>query len=185
MKRAFLILAGAIAAAAAAAGGAAHPASGLIVSTPAILHRPAIPTVLASADGPFVLDSGRPLTITLHALRSGPGDRPAAGKPEERRVLLLRGVTANRQPGILFQIYLGTAAVEGLTERDPRFVGTFNAFRARASAPPAGSADEIFESWDVTSVFSRVRTLALLIVPMGTPEADARVTIRRVELTAQ
>jgi hypothetical protein len=153
------------------------------------------PVLLASADGPF-LPGARPVRIELKRLESGESaslssqlDRLGGN---QRLFLVLRGASAEGQPGVLFRLFLDLPGSVPPDARDPHVIGTLNFFRALPATAGGNSTAELFESYDVTGPLATLRRRQMLsepttitIAPVGVPDPHARVAIGRVELIRQ
>lgn len=146
---------------------------------------------IARSDGPLALGALRTRVglvssaspVSLAGLLSGLGQ-------DQRLFLVLRRVSAERPPGVLFQIFLnlpegGPADGTGLN-----YVGTLNFFRALPGAK-TGDGDP-FESFDVTDVaravtsgLTRDEFATVTVVAVGRPADDSRPRIGSVEIVRQ
>lgn len=145
-------------------------------------------TVLAFADGPWTLGAV-PLRVSLRPTESGSfADRIGQLGPS-RVLLVLRGLRAQRQPAVLFELFLSSADVEHVAD-DAHLIGSLNFFRV----PPSkeGSSSQVFESYDVTDLTHRLladRGLreppVVTIAPVGEPSPNSRASIQRIELARQ
>jgi tyrosinase len=166
---------------------------GVIVATLAMVRdAPAMPPqrgdqMLLSARGPFRL-SAAPVEIPLHGDFSLPA-KVTALTPGERIYLVLRELSADEQPGVVYRIYLGGVA-EAKKEDQGRLLGTVNFFNAvpLRDAKPGARAGST-RSIDVTEVLRKLRAASNLrepvtvtIQPSGAPVATAKPMIGRVEL---
>lgn len=147
----------------------------------------------AEAKGPFSLGGGavrialRPVSPTAleEGLLISRMDKLKGGRSI---YLVVRGLQAEEQPGVLYNIYLDLPAGTKPRKDDPHYVGQLNFFNSAY----AGSASDFFLSYDVTSVVRNLRGRKLLgarttitISPAGTPENGAVPSIGRVELLEQ
>ncbi|HYL57422.1 MAG TPA: hypothetical protein VEU51_01025, partial [Candidatus Acidoferrales bacterium] len=118
--------------------------------------------------------------------------RLEALQPKSRIRLVLRDLSAAKQPGILFHLYLDLPAAETAPRgRDPHYVGALNFFNAsKAAAREYGNRkSKRFYSYDLTAKLRKLRAGGLLgdrttvtIIPAGVPVGDAKATIGRIEL---
>jgi hypothetical protein len=118
------------------------------------------------------------VAITLAENRSA-----LATDPGRRLHLVVRGLRAETQPGVLYHLYLDLPPGTKPSGDDPRYLGSINFFNAHAGQPA------LF-SFDVTDVVRNLRERRLLrpettitIIPMDTPEAS--VVIGAIELVEQ
>lgn len=152
--------------------------------------QPAAPALLAHADGPIVLGAA-PARVGFTSA-SAPlvslATLLATIRGEQRLLLVLRGVTTERQPGVLFQLFLDVPAGDLPDPNGSHYVGTLNFYRAT----PAGAGAESFESFDITDAARAVEplqmrdeTTTVTIVAVGTPAAGARPRVGRLEIVRQ
>lgn len=149
----------------------------------------------AEAKGPFSLGSdavriplrpGSP-SASEEGLLSSRLDKLKSGR---RIYLVIRGLHAEAQPGVLYNIYLDLPAGAEPRKDDPHYVGQLNFYNSAYSGSASGS--DFFLSYDVTSVARNLRGRKLLgarttitISPAGTPEGGAAPSIGRLELLEQ
>jgi hypothetical protein len=149
----------------------------------------------AEAKGPFSLGGGAvriPLRpVSPSALEDGllisRLDKLKGGRSI---YLVVRGLHAEEQPGVLYNIYLDLPAGAKPRKDDPHYVGQLNFFNSAYAGSASGS--DFFFSYDLTSVARNLRGRKLLgartvitISPAGTPENGAAPSIGRVELLEQ
>ena len=141
------------------------------------------PTALAGGPVSVTLSPGSALQGTTLASRLG------ALAPGDRIYLVLGDLAAQRQPGVLYHVFVDLPADSAAEEGDPRYVGAVNFYSAR----PGGSAS-VFRSFDVTNLLRGLQERGLLseqtkvtIIPSrgGTVNTDARPVIGRIELVVQ
>jgi hypothetical protein len=151
--------------------------------------------VLLSASGPFKLGAG-PVDIPLHAAQGVPGGsfsgKIAALAPGESMYLVLRGLSAAAQPGVVYNIYVGAArATQSDTNSQPQGrAGTLNFFNVvPLKGAKAARAAQSTRSIDVTEVLKKLQASGLLgaqlivtVWPSGSPVAAAKPAIGRVDL---
>jgi tyrosinase len=168
------------------------------VGQPAPTPRPL--TRIATATGPVTLGAAptRAVLQTKGATEAAPAtpitERAAALSPTKRWYLMLRGLHANAQPGILYAIYLDLPSNATPAQRAAHLVGTINFFDA---VPHPGhesaSVDKTrFISFDATEVVRELRDKKLLsaapavtIVPIGRPAAAAKPVVEEVSLVEE
>jgi len=135
------------------------------------------PIELETAPKQVSLRTEKPLASLLDTL--GPG---------QHLYLVLRGLRADEQPGVLYHLYLGPGA------DDARYIGTFNFYDAipirdeNETAPlPSG-----FNSYDITELATTLRGRGMLSEPTtvtikagGTPPPGSKPVIGRIELVVQ
>jgi hypothetical protein len=139
-----------------------------------------------SAEGPFRLSAG-PVEIRLHGAFAL-STTVSALAPGERIYLVLRKLSADQQPGVVFSIYLGSA-VEA-KEDDRRFLGTVNFFNAvPLKGEKPGARPGSTRSIDVTAALKKLGAASLLtesatltIEPSSPPAVTAKPVIGRAEL---
>jgi hypothetical protein len=129
------------------------------------------PLRLAAGASRFDLEPTGDLAAALSALT-----------PDRGLVLLVRDLHAESPPGVLYHLYLGLAEGEEPAAEDGRYCGAVNFFD---TVP--GKAG--FYSFDVSSMADALRRqartggpLTVTVIPAGTPAANARAVIDRVEL---
>jgi hypothetical protein len=138
----------------------------------------------------------RPVRVVLRDETGAPASLAVLRKrpPGKSLHLVLKGLSAAEQPGVIYHLYLGTPP-DGAPAEDPRHVGSFNFF---ASVPLPGtersrdaseSAAYSFEITDLADALQRRRLLAdplsVTIIPEGTPSAGARPVIGEITLVAE
>jgi hypothetical protein len=118
-------------------------------------------------------------------------DGPAASRlsaASSHVFLRIKDLRAQKQPGVLFHIYLDLPAGAHPRKDDPRYVGTFNFFNAAmGTEPPPGSSQAL--AFDLRPVVQELRAKGMLskqttitILPVGVCEAESRPSIGRLEL---
>ena len=119
-------------------------------------------------------------------------------RPERRLFLVVRGLSADVQPGIVYHLYLNMPANTPPARRQRYYVGTINFFHGDDHGGHAGHAagetmgQERFRSFDVTDLIRRqhsARTLGaqpmLTVVPSGQPAAAATPVVGEITLVEQ
>src|SRR6185295_14320517 len=149
---------------------------------------------IAAADGPILLDAG-PSRVTLKAAQ--PGMTLAShlrSLPLDKRVSLIIGeMSAAEQPGVPYEIYFDLPSDGKIDVHSANYVGTitfFNAVKLEGAAP--NSNDPRFFSFDVTGIIRTLQSKKMLtddttvvVKPAGTPAAEAKPRIARLELVEQ
>jgi hypothetical protein len=158
-------------------------------------------TILARTMAPVTLGSG-PVVVPLAPAGSKSLAAGLAGMPAGRRLyLLVRGLTATEQPGVLYSVYLDLPVGVAPGQNDPRRVGIIQFYNARppgaVDAPDAGSAvgadaGRVFFSFDLTPVVRDLRRrgqltdqTTLTLIAEGSPAQAAKVEIGSLELVEQ
>jgi tyrosinase len=106
--------------------------------------------------------------------------------PPKRHYLVLNGLEANAQPGVLYHVYLGLA--EGATPKpdDPHKVGIINFFDA---VPIEGAhTHDVSFSFDVTDALPRLKLAnepVVTIAPANQPDAEAKPFVGSVALVSE
>jgi len=106
--------------------------------------------------------------------------------PSRRHYLVLKGLEANTQPGVLYHVYLGLP--EGSTPKpnDPHKVGIINFFDA---VPVEGAhTHDVSFSFDVTDSIPRLKLEnepVVTIAPANQPDAEAKPFVGSVALVAE
>lgn len=161
-------------------------------------HNPS-PRVLLSAPGPIQLGAG-PVEIFLHPAAQGASGsslsaRIAALAPGERVYLVLRGLSAQAQPGVVYHIYIyigvpGAAPANATSQPQGRLAGTLNFFNV---VPLKGAtmdrASQSTRSIDVTQVLKDLQSsrglgdqLRVTVWPSGSPVPAAKPAIGQLDL---
>jgi hypothetical protein len=146
---------------------------------------------IAAAEGPVLLDAG-PSRVTLKAAE--PGMTLAShlrSLASDKRVYLVIGeMSAAEQPGVPYEIFFDLPASGKADVQSASYVGTitfFNAVKLESAAP--NSNDPRFFSFDVTGIIRNLQSKKMLteettvvVKPAGTPAAEAKPRIARLEL---
>lgn len=153
------------------------------------------PSPLSRSAGPLPL-SAQPTSAAL----TGPAlaSPLAAGL---RRYLILRGLTATAQPGVIYAVYIDLPPGAKPAANDPRHVGSINFFSARppdaANGPDATSlqnrdGEKLFFSFDLTDTVELLKQRGLLLprttvtfIADGPPDQSVRVVVGRLEIVDQ
>ena len=149
---------------------------------------------IAAADGPVVLGAGES-RVTLKAAE--PGMSLASHLRSltfDKRVSLIIGeMSAAEQPGVPYEIYFDLPSGGKIDVHSANYVGTitfFNAVKLEGAAP--SSNDPRFFSFDVTGIIRTLQSKKMLtedttvvVKPAGTPAAEAKPRIARLELVEQ
>lgn len=153
------------------------------------------PSPLARSAGPLPL-SAQPTSAALN----GPtlASPLAAGL---RRYLILRGLTATVQPGVIYAVYIDLPPGARAAANDPRHIGSINFFSARppdaANGADAASlqnrdGEKLFFSFDLTDTIDLLKQRGLLLprtmvtfIADGPPDQSARVVVGRLEIVDQ
>jgi hypothetical protein len=150
--------------------------------------------ILAKSTAPVSLSAG-PVVVPLDT----GGKSLGAAMSGKSLYLLVRGLTATEQPGVIYSVYLDLPAGATPAANDPRRVGTIQLFNARppgaANAPDAGpntDAEKVFFSFEITPAIRALRQRGQLapettvtLIPDGVPESAAKVLVGRFELVEQ
>jgi hypothetical protein len=164
--------------------GPAISESGAQASTPS-------PETLATSRsaGEIVLGD-KPVRVVLDPPPSAPGTSVASRLGEtarDRRVyLLVSGLRARQQPGVLYHVYLDPPS--GADDR--QYVGSINFFNSVPLPGAEGSASPTF-SFDITDQVRALQLrqrladpLAVTVVPAGAPARNAQAVIGEIALVA-
>lgn len=154
------------------------------------------PSPVSRSAGPLALGA-QPTTAGL----VGPGLASPLAAGLRRRYLVMRGLTASEQPGVLYSVYIDLPPGTTPAANDPRRIGSVNFFAARpagaANGPDAASrfnrdADKLFFSFDLTATVDVLRRRGLLLprsmvtfIPDGLPQPGARVIVGGLEIVDQ
>lgn len=156
------------------------------VKTPVSLGRTPTRTTLelASLAGPAASASATTLSKRVKAV------------PASRSVfLVVRGLQAEVQPGVLYDIYVNLpegAAPESASDRRVGTLSFFDTGHASHDAEGAG-AEAKFLSFDVTATLQRLAAkkaidetnLQLTFVPLGEPEGDSKPVVGEISIIEQ
>lgn len=153
------------------------------------------PSSLSRSAGPLRL-SAQPASAVLNG--------PALASPLAaglRRYLVLRGLTASVQPGVLYSVYIDLPPGARPAANDPRHIGSINFFAARppdaakgpdAAAPHNQAAEKLFFSFDLTDTVDVLKQRGQLLprttvtfIADGPPDQSARVVVGRLEIVDQ
>src|ERR1700737_3826382 len=151
-------------------------------------------TLATSASKPVALGAG-PVTVTL---APAPGNvaslsaRLASVRQDRKVYLVLRGLSTNEQPGVVYQIYLGLPQGVAPKPDGPYYVGSLNFFNAMSGGTEPARPDQRFYSFDVTDLLKTLQSrkslgdaVAVTIVPAGKPSAGAKPMIGEIALVEQ
>lgn len=154
-------------------------------------------TVIATAEGPHSLGAGAlrvPLKYAASATSSGGaalGARVGSLGRGRRIRLVVKGLRAREQPGVVYHLYLDLPEGARPARDDPHYVGTLNFYDASGFGPE-DSRSKVFRSFDVTEVVMNLRARELLaeqttvtILPSGVPKSSSKPEIESLELVEQ
>lgn len=173
------------------------PAAFLPLAHSAIGVKPT--SLLAKVAGPITLGAA-PVSANLQSAQPGAAFQfPRQVKsllPEKKLYLLMRNLSAEMQPGVIYHAYLDLPAGTIPQKDDPHHIGMLNFFGAmHHRAPPSPSMSQLtprFISMDVTPVARRLQSEGTLsqqpsvtIVPVGKPAQTAKPLIGEIALVAQ
>jgi tyrosinase len=169
-----------------------------VTETAVVTPPPAI--TIAAATAPVALGAKATRTVmqakgaTETAPAANVTERAAALSETKRWYLMLRGLYANAQPGVLYAIYLDLPANAPPAQAAAHLVGTINFFDAVAHpGHESASVDKTrFISFDATEIVRALRdkkllsaTPAVTIVPIGRPAADAKPMVEQISLVEE
>lgn len=149
---------------------------------------------IAAADGPVLLDTGAS-RVTLKAAQPGMilASHLRSLAPDKRVYLIIGEMSAAEQPGVPYEVFFDLPSGGKADAHNASYVGTitfFNAVRLEGAAP--NTNDPRFFSFDVTGVIRTLQSKKLLtddttvvVKPAGTPSAEAKPRIARLELIEQ
>jgi tyrosinase len=164
----------------------------------AAVPSPVPPVTIAVASGALSL-TAKPARTTLQAkgateAASNVTERAGTLSATKRWYLMLRGLSSNAQPEVLYAIYLDLPANATPAQYADHLVGTINFFDAVAQPGHEGaSVDKTrFISFDASEVVRTLRdkklltaTPAVTIVPIGRPAGDAKPVVEEISLVEQ
>ena len=101
--------------------------------------------------------------------------------------LVMKEIRVHEDPGVIYAVHISVCGRKNRGE--PKLIGYLN-FYNFSGAPDAQPANNVFFSWDITDALLSSKTstldhLQVSFTPTGTPATSSKVTIGRVELTAQ
>lgn len=149
---------------------------------------------IAAADGPVLLDTGAS-RVTLKAAQAGMtlASHLRSLAADKRVYLIIGEMSAAEQPGVPYEVFFDLPSGGKADVHSVSYVGTitfFNAVRLEGAAP--NSNDPRFFSFDVTGIIRTLQSKKLLtddttvvVRPAGTPSAEAKPRIARLELIEQ
>jgi hypothetical protein len=149
---------------------------------------------IAAAEVPVLLDAG-PSRVTLKAAEPGMtlASHLRSLAPDKRVFLIIGEMSAAEQPGVPYEIFFDLPSGDKADVHSASYVGTitfFNAVRLEGAAP--NSNDPRFFSFDLTGIIRTLQSKKLLtddttvvVKPAGTPPAEAKPRIARLELIEQ
>ena len=144
--------------------------------------------------GPIALGD-QPVRVALRdgKVESAPAALPKR-PPGKTLSLVLKGLSAAQQPGVIYHLYLGLPAGAVPAQDDPRHVGTINFFNAvpLPGVERSGDAASPAYSIEVTDLIDTLQRrnllgqpLSVTIVPAGTPASDAKPMVGEIALVAE
>ncbi|HVT16093.1 MAG TPA: hypothetical protein VHQ90_07950 [Thermoanaerobaculia bacterium] len=156
--------------------------------------------ILARNTAPVALGAG-PIVVPLASAGKSLAAQLDAMPPGHSLYLLVRGLTAEEAPGVLYSVYLDLPAGITPSENDPRRVGIIDFYNARrpgaanasdAASPVNTDAEKVFFSFDITPVVRELRRRGqlaerktLTLIPEGVPIPTAKPRIGHLELVEQ
>ena len=106
--------------------------------------------------------------------------------PAQHHYLILKGLEANAQPGVLYHVYLGLPEGAKPKPNDPHKIGIINFFDA---VPVEGSHNhDVSFSFDVTNVLPRLKLAnepTVTIAPANQPDAEAKPVVGSIALVRE
>ncbi|HXU09302.1 MAG TPA: hypothetical protein VN743_09930 [Blastocatellia bacterium] len=149
---------------------------------------------IAAADGPVLLDAGS-ARVTLKSAEPGVtlSSHLRSLAVDKRVTLIIGEMSAAEQPGVPYEIFFDLPSGGKADVHSANYVGTitfFNAVKLEGAAP--NSNDPRFFSFDVTGIIRTLQSKKMLtedttivVKPAGTPAAEAKARIARLELIEQ
>src|SRR5262245_14039716 len=144
--------------------------------------------------GPITLGD-QPVHVVL---RDGKVESAAAALPKrppgKTLSLVLKGLSATQQPGVIYHLYLGLPPGAAPRQDDPHYVGTFNFFNAvpLPGVERSGDAASPAYSIEITDLVDTLQRrnllgqpLSVTIVPGGTPASSAKPVVGEIALVAE
>lgn len=141
-----------------------------------------------------ILATARPVRLgvapTRTALEPAAASRTlaarAAALPQGNRLyLLIRGLSVEEDPGVVYQLYLDLPPQANPADHAALYVGSINFY----GVPPGSNADRVFQSIDVTDTVRGLHTdgrltgtTTVTFLPAGTPVPGASAGIASVEI---
>ncbi|MEN3331856.1 MAG: hypothetical protein V7641_1221 [Blastocatellia bacterium] len=155
--------------------------------------------VIATVAGPIELGPNLLRLLFAPAAKSEVVGKTLAARikalsPDRRIYLVVRGLSAVKQPGVFFNLYFNLPPNTPPQKNDPHYIGAINFFNAvkygRSKAP--GPNNPAFFSFDVTAILQDLQARRLLsdqatvtIDPVGAPSGAAKPMIGQVVLVEQ
>jgi hypothetical protein len=106
--------------------------------------------------------------------------------PDRRFFLILDQLRADKQPGVLYAVFLDLPETETSSPDQAHFAGVLNFYSATKGAHLGGGPSESFEVTlllrDLAARKKLRRPTVITIIPQGRPEPGATPSIERVEL---
>jgi tyrosinase len=169
---------------------------GFVPAGPTLL--PVTPQAIASAPGGAMALGAGPVRVNLEPAPTTQGIAGAVGglSGEKKLYLVLRGLRAEAQPGVLYHVYLDLPEGTSPEQGRPHYVGAINFFDATAHGDHEGAVEATgtpkFYGLDVTDVAKALQTKGLLsarpaltIAPSGIPAEEAKAVVGEISLVAQ
>jgi tyrosinase len=152
---------------------------------PMLIARSKSPTVLGDHAQTIRLESADGASIVSEA---------ASLNPEQHIYLVFRNITVERQPGILYRIYLDLPAAAVEQHAPDYYVGAINffGFVTRPARSGSNKGSSRFRSYDITGLVVDLARKGVLsvnptvtIVPVGKPEPESHPTLGNIEIVVQ
>lgn len=108
-------------------------------------------------------------------------------KDGSRFHLVMKEIRVHQDPGVIYAVHISVCGKK--IRKEPKLIGYLN-FYNFSGTPDGKPANDVFFSWDITDALlsfkiSTLDHLQVSLTPSGTPAKSSKVTIGRVELTAQ
>jgi hypothetical protein len=134
---------------------------------------------LAAVQASILLE-GRRTEATLVVDKGSPQSLTAG----QRLHLLIRGLTMESAPGVIYQIYLNLPRNATPTANDPHYVGSLNFYNATT---PGAARPPTMQSFDVTELMRRDGQAdrehpTIVFIAVNTPAPDSHPRIESIEL---
>jgi tyrosinase len=170
----------------------------LIIKKPPVLR---VQQLFTLPEGPVTLEAG-PKRILLKTglpktgAMAGPPPSLSASvqglKASEQLYLVLRDLSANTAPGVLYNVYLNLPEGTKPESSETNYVGSINFFDAVGHHEHATEQPSRFVSFDISELAKKLQSsgglgeeASVTIVPAGEPESDAKPVIGQISLVKQ
>jgi len=154
-------------------------------------------TVIAASNGPISLDrSSQPITLILARKLAGENKTLASHlkslRSEQRIYLVLRGLCTEKQPGVLYHLFLDLPTNMTPGRNDERYVGSLHFFDSSSCLDRSQVSESFTDSYDITDVANKLfaqnslsDVTTITFVPAGEVVSGSKPQIGRIEIVVQ